>query len=66
MRTRRQIGESYLFSCFLSYVEPKNVVEALVDPDWTKAMQEELHEFSSNEVWSLIDRPNHQGVIGMK
>ena len=29
-------------------------------------MQEELNEFKRNEVWSLVDRPQHQGVIGVK
>nr|GEX52848.1 hypothetical protein [Tanacetum cinerariifolium] len=31
-----------LFSCFLSQVEPKKVSDALQDPSWVEAMQEEL------------------------
>nr|GFC11877.1 hypothetical protein [Tanacetum cinerariifolium] len=34
-----------LFSCFLSQVEPKKVFDALQDPSWVKAMQEELLQF---------------------
>ncbi|GJW79379.1 ribonuclease H-like domain-containing protein [Tanacetum coccineum] len=31
-----------LFACFLSQVEPKKVTQALIDPSWIKAMQDEL------------------------
>nr|GFC92332.1 hypothetical protein [Tanacetum cinerariifolium] len=34
-----------LFSCFLSQVEPKKVSDALQDPSWVEAMQEELLQF---------------------
>ncbi|WVZ78389.1 hypothetical protein U9M48_026103 [Paspalum notatum var. saurae] len=39
--------------------------QALEDPDWVMAMQEELNNFTRNEVWSLVERPN-QNVIGTK
>ncbi|KAK1681111.1 hypothetical protein QYE76_041959 [Lolium multiflorum] len=44
------------------------VHEALVDPDWVIAMQEELECFTRNEVWSLVERPkDHRiNVIGTK
>ncbi|KAK1693379.1 hypothetical protein QYE76_010076 [Lolium multiflorum] len=46
----------------------KEVHEALVDPDWVIAMQEELECFTRNEVWSLVERPkDHRiNVIGTK
>lgn len=50
VKTRRQIGESCLLSCYLSYQEPSSVDEALADADWTTTMQEELNEFERNEV----------------
>nr|GEY56937.1 hypothetical protein [Tanacetum cinerariifolium] len=34
-----------LFSCFLSQVEPKKIFDALQDPSWVEAMQEELLQF---------------------
>nr|GEX74256.1 hypothetical protein [Tanacetum cinerariifolium] len=34
-----------LFSCFLSQVEPKKIFNALQDPSWVEAMQEELLQF---------------------
>ena len=53
---------------FVSSFEPLKVHEALVDPDWVIAMQEELECFTRNEVWSLVERPkDHRiNVIGTK
>nr|GEW51824.1 hypothetical protein [Tanacetum cinerariifolium] len=34
-----------LYSCFLSQIEPKRVSDALEDPSWVEAMQEELLQF---------------------
>ncbi|WVZ58209.1 hypothetical protein U9M48_008497 [Paspalum notatum var. saurae] len=45
--------------------KPLKVEQALEDPDWVLAMQEELSNFKRNEVWSLVERPN-QNVIGTK
>jgi hypothetical protein len=35
------------------------------DPDWVVAMQEELNNFTRNDVWHLVPRPN-QNVVGIK
>nr|GEY33939.1 hypothetical protein [Tanacetum cinerariifolium] len=51
VRTRGQLANSCLFSCFLSFIEPANVDEALRDADWVSAMQEELDQFSRLKVW---------------
>jgi hypothetical protein len=50
---------------FVSSIEPFRVEEALQDPDWVLAMQEELNKFKRNEVWSLVPRPK-QNVVGTK
>jgi hypothetical protein len=50
---------------FVSSLEPLKIEEALDDPDWVMAMQEELNNFTQNEVWSLVERPK-QNVIGTK
>jgi hypothetical protein len=42
---------------FVSSFEPFKVEDALRDPDWVVAMQEELNNFKRNEVWSLVERP---------
>jgi len=41
------------------------VEEALDDPDWVMAMQEELNNLTRNEVWELVERPK-QNVMGTK
>nr|GEV15378.1 uncharacterized mitochondrial protein AtMg00810-like [Tanacetum cinerariifolium] len=46
-----------LFSCFLSQVEPKKIFDALQDPSWVEAMQEELLQFKIQNVWTLVDCP---------
>jgi hypothetical protein len=50
---------------FVSSIEPFRVEEALQDPDWVLAMQEELNNFKRNEVWSLVPRPK-QNIVGTK
>nr|GEV99766.1 putative ribonuclease H-like domain-containing protein [Tanacetum cinerariifolium] len=46
-----------MFACFLSQEEPKRVHQALKDPSWIKAMQEELLQFKMQKVWVLVDLP---------
>jgi hypothetical protein len=50
---------------FMSSIEPYRIEDALRDPDWVVAMQEELNNFTRNEVWHLVPRPN-QNVVGTK
>ncbi|GJW19117.1 ribonuclease H-like domain, reverse transcriptase, RNA-dependent DNA polymerase [Tanacetum coccineum] len=44
-RTNYKDYQNYLFACFLSQMEPKKVIQALEDPSWIEAMQEELLQF---------------------
>nr|GEZ58170.1 hypothetical protein [Tanacetum cinerariifolium] len=46
-----------MFACFLSQKEPKRVHQALKDPSWIEAMQEELLQFKMQKVWVLVDLP---------
>nr|GFB03015.1 hypothetical protein [Tanacetum cinerariifolium] len=55
-----------LFSCFLSQVEAKKIFEALQDPSWVEAMQEELLQFKIQNVWTLVDCPKGVRPIGTK
>jgi hypothetical protein len=50
---------------FVSSIEPYRVEDALRDSDWVLAMQEELNNFTRNEVWHLVPRPK-QNVVGTK
>ncbi|GJR51111.1 retrovirus-related pol polyprotein from transposon TNT 1-94 [Tanacetum coccineum] len=63
---RSQVQNQSNFFCFVSTVEPKNVKEAIQDESWTMAMQEELNQFKSNDVWSLVPPPKNQTIIGTK
>ena len=38
-----------------SYDVPKNVEEALQDPKWKKAMEEEISALDKNETWEKCD-----------
>jgi hypothetical protein len=49
----------------VSSIEPYKIEDALRDPDWVVAMQEELNKITRNEVWHLVPRPN-QNVVGTK
>ncbi|GJZ55124.1 putative ribonuclease H-like domain-containing protein [Tanacetum coccineum] len=42
----------------LVQTKPKKVIQALVDPRWVEAMQEELLQFRLQKVWTLVDLPN--------
>ncbi|GJR48228.1 hypothetical protein Tco_1316331 [Tanacetum coccineum] len=47
-------------------IEPKNINEALKDESWVIAMQEELNQFISNNVWELVPNPKDMTIIGTK
>nr|GEW12630.1 hypothetical protein [Tanacetum cinerariifolium] len=67
--TRLQLHEQALFcyyDAFLTSVEPKTYKDALTQSCWIKAMQEDLNEFESLEVWELIPRPEKVMVITLK
>nr|GFC33815.1 hypothetical protein [Tanacetum cinerariifolium] len=46
--------------------EPKRVHQALKDPSWIEAMQEELLQFKMQKVWILVDLPYGKREIGTK
>nr|GEY10645.1 hypothetical protein [Tanacetum cinerariifolium] len=52
-----------MFACFLSQEETKRVHQALKDPSWIEAMQEELLQFKMQKVWVLVDLPYKKRAI---
>nr|GEV27625.1 hypothetical protein [Tanacetum cinerariifolium] len=46
--------------------EPKRIHQALKDPSWIEAIQEELLQFKMQKVWILVDLPNGKKAIGTK
>nr|GEV28635.1 ribonuclease H-like domain, reverse transcriptase, RNA-dependent DNA polymerase [Tanacetum cinerariifolium] len=53
-----------MFACFLSQEEPKRVHQALKDPSWIEAMQEELLQFKMQKFWVLVDMTKGKRAIG--
>jgi hypothetical protein len=63
--TRSRVAHFCEHYSFVSSIEPHKVEEALQDSDWVLAMQEELNNFTRNEVWHLVPCHN-QNVVGTK
>lgn len=63
--TRSRLQNFCGFYSFVSSLEPIKIEDALEDPDWVLAMQDELNNFTRNEVWELVERPE-QNVIDTK
>lgn len=66
VKTRSQLRNTAHFSCFVSLIETKNVNEALNDSFWIGAMQEELIQFKTHDVWYLVPRLQNKRVIGTR
>nr|GEV70799.1 retrovirus-related Pol polyprotein from transposon TNT 1-94 [Tanacetum cinerariifolium] len=66
LRTNNKDLQNCLFACFLSQLEPQKVLQALKDPSWIEAMQEELLQFKLQNVWTLVDLPQGKRAIGSK
>ncbi|GKC54683.1 retrovirus-related pol polyprotein from transposon TNT 1-94 [Tanacetum coccineum] len=67
--TRKQLETDAMwcyFDAFLTSVEPKNFKQAMTEPSWIDAMQEEIHEFERLEVWELVPCPNSVFLIKLK
>ena len=64
--TRTFVSSFRKHMAFLSQIEPKSVGEALKDESWIVAMQDELNQFTINEVWTLIPQFDSMNVIGTK
>ncbi|GJT13457.1 retrovirus-related pol polyprotein from transposon TNT 1-94 [Tanacetum coccineum] len=54
------------FDAFLTFVEPRNFKEALLESSCIDAMQEEIHEFKRLDVWELIPCPDLAMIIKVK
>jgi hypothetical protein len=61
-----EVANQVSSSCYLTQIEPKKVDEALQDEGWVSAMHDELHQFTRNDVWTLVPRRIEQNIIGTK
>nr|GEW79219.1 putative ribonuclease H-like domain-containing protein [Tanacetum cinerariifolium] len=67
--TRKQLQINAMwcfFDSFLTSVEPKNFKQAMTEPSWIDAMQEEIHEVKRLEVWELVSCPDKELLIKLK
>ncbi|GJY83142.1 retrovirus-related pol polyprotein from transposon TNT 1-94 [Tanacetum coccineum] len=67
--TRKQLETDAMwcyFDDFLTSVEPKNFKQAMTEPSWINAMQEEIHECERLEVWELVSCPDKVFLIKLK
>ncbi|XP_023750600.1 uncharacterized protein LOC111898952 [Lactuca sativa] len=63
--TRSRVNINFcMFVNFISMIEPKNVVDALKEVDWIKAMQNEMNEFERHRVWTLVPKPQGKTIFG--
>ncbi|GJU04865.1 retrovirus-related pol polyprotein from transposon TNT 1-94 [Tanacetum coccineum] len=59
--TRKQLKTDAMwcyFYAFLTSVEPNNFKQAMTEPSWIDAMQEEIYDFERLEVWELVLYPD--------
>jgi hypothetical protein len=63
--TRSRVAHFCEHYSFVSSIEPYRIEDALRDPDWVVAMQEELKNFTRNYVRHLVPRHN-QNIVGTK
>ncbi|KAJ9543634.1 hypothetical protein OSB04_023341 [Centaurea solstitialis] len=66
VQTRSATANECLFAAFLANFEPLKVADALADPDWFMAMQEEINQFVRLKVWRLVPRPEGKSIIDTK
>ena len=62
------MSESYAYTVNqLSTVSiPRNVQEALTDPNWKKAMNEEMEALQKNTTWELVPLPEGKKTVGCR
>ena len=53
-------------SLLLTHSEPKNVKQALTDPNWLSAMKLEYEALIKNHTWDLVTLPSDRKAIGCK
>ncbi|GKF09608.1 putative ribonuclease H-like domain-containing protein [Tanacetum coccineum] len=50
----------------INFSKENAMIQALTDPSWIEAMQEELLQFKLQKVWTLVDLPKGKRAIGTK
>lgn len=70
MITRSRNGiykpEVYAVTAFDTPTEPHSVKEALMDPKWKEAMNDEYQALLRNNTWSLVPLTSDMNLVGNK
>ena len=65
VRTRSSLKDVANYG-LVSEIEPKNIDKVLLDNDWILAIEEELNQFTRNDVWTLVPCPKNKSIIGTR
>ncbi|KAF7838587.1 Retrovirus-related Pol polyprotein from transposon TNT 1-94 [Senna tora] len=65
MVTRAKAGV-FKPKAFLAETEPSTVQQALSEPQWRAAMDDEYNALMKNKTWTLVTLPPHRKCIGCK
>lgn len=60
------LQDYHCYSAIATVHEPRTFKEARLDPDWQKAMQEELEALQKTHTWDLVDLPPNKTAIDCK
>jgi len=66
VRTSSSLCIFCVFSSFVPFIDPKNHLQVLDDPNWVITTQEELGQSKRNQVWFLTPQPKDHPVIRTK
>nr|GEX00146.1 retrovirus-related Pol polyprotein from transposon TNT 1-94 [Tanacetum cinerariifolium] len=67
--TRNQLrsdGDMCMYALTVSFMELKNVKEAMTDPAWIESIQEEILQFKRLDVWVLVPAPDNISPLTLK
>lgn len=65
MKGTRLLSDIYQ-RCNVAILEPSGFEEAILDPKWQAAMEEELEMIKKNKTWQLVEKPQDRKVTGVK
>ena len=64
----QQVSPGY--KCFLTTIQdietPRNPEEALKNPDWKQAMDDEMTALVGNQTWELVNLPSGKKPVGCR
>ena len=65
MRGTKTLANIYQ-RCNIVVIKPTSYEEETTKQNWLDAMKEELKMIEKNQMWELVDKPQHKKAIGVK